>query len=140
MSETSDRSGGLLDLQPMIRKRKQDACEHDHAEVSLSTAELDCVDCGAPIDPWWYLRKLATEDEQRREYNEEFQREVDKQTAQGRAAIERLNADIQKANAEIRRLIEMKNTLQNERMPDGRTLGTHAAGRRRRRTRDWLNR
>lgn len=127
----SSEGGDLLDLQPRIRERKASACEHMHIEVSLVEAELECVDCGANLDPWWYLRKLATDDAAQRAYDAEFRQIVQTHERTAKEALAKINADIVTVAAELNRLREIKSELCNELMPDGRPLGAHAPRRRR---------
>ncbi len=123
--------GGVISLEPLIRRRKQRACKHVHVEVDDDAASLTCITCDAEIDPWWYIRRLASHEVRVREHYDEINR-------QGLAAIEKhnawvvtANATIQRLNAEIQHLADVKNKLTNESV-NGERLGTVARRHRRR--------
>lgn len=104
----------ILDLGPRLIARRQSACEHNSTAVDMTAAVLECVDCGAPLDPWWHLRRLATQSEW-----------YDRQVANYEAALTQRQADFEKwrtqANerialleAQISALYETKSRLANE--------------------------
>lgn len=114
----------VLDLRPVLKRKRAAECPHDYAEVSETTASLTCGDCELEIDPWWYLRKLANDDERR--------------CAEVTAVIEQYNAWCTSANEKLKRLHDeisqltaTKNRLYNEHAPDGRIIGQHVGRRRR---------
>lgn len=124
--------GDILDLKPLIRARAAAACTHEYVAVDMTSAELECVDCGAPLDPWWYIRKLAESDAAFRAHMAEMQSRFDAILLDGNAKIELLNAQIQRKNAEVCRLTDAWNDLANRTTPDGKILGNVARKRRRR--------
>lgn len=113
----------IIDFEPFLRRKRSSVCPHDEADVDDDLPSLTCRACGAELDPWWFLRRLAHEEIGLFE-------QMDRLDAHLRAAALRANAKIAALNAEIQRLTEIKNRLWNEQV-DGRPLGTLTRRRRR---------
>jgi hypothetical protein len=114
----------ILDLAPRLAKKKADACKHDCCEVDMDAAELSCTECGAELDPWWYLRRMA------RDEAAEIKRKQDA-IARFDAWCAQANAKSSKLTDEIAELLAVKNQLWNTPV-DGVPLGSIAAKRNRR--------
>lgn len=112
----------MLDLEAARLRRKKSACSHDSVEVDEVLASLTCTTCGAEVDPWGYLRRVARDHQ---DVLVERQQVVDRfyeWQKHARAQIDRLQA-------EISNLIEIKNRLENEEVM-GVRLGQHARRKR----------
>lgn len=112
--------GKILDLRPLLRRKKESGCSHDYATVSMTAAELCCDDCGADLDPWTFLRELCKHDEQMISWRQEQERAVDAKIEEGNKIIADMNERIQRYNAQISHLVDVKNKLANERVGDRR--------------------
>lgn len=124
-------STDIIDLLPLIRRKRQLVCPHQHTEVGdEGDASLTCSDCDAKLDPWWYIRRLADWESKLKERHQEYTAACDTKMKETNEIIERQNETITRLNAEISRLTDVKNQLSNERVGD-RLLG-HAAARPRR--------
>jgi Skp family chaperone for outer membrane proteins len=119
-------SGEILDLRPRIVLKQQRDCDHEHMSVGMETAEVSCDDCGAPLDPWWALRELASRHQDvevrieamRAHYAAEEQRIQDELAK----VVEAADATIARHQADIAALLETKKRLHNEQI-NGRPLG-----------------
>lgn len=49
----------VLDIAPLIQRRRQTDCYHPTFIVDDTTADLRCGACEKPLDPWWVLRCFA---------------------------------------------------------------------------------
>lgn len=119
-------SGNVLDLQPLIQRKRAKDCLHQVVSVDDNIMSLTCDGCGSEIDPWWYLRKLANEPARWQEYTAKQQEIVRKLDAE----IARQRVVIGKYAAEITDLVDTKNRLANEQF-EGRPLGNYVRRRRR---------
>jgi DNA repair exonuclease SbcCD ATPase subunit len=115
-------SGEIIDLQPILRKKAQADCTHQFADVDNSAASLTCRSCGVELDPWWFLRRLANDEEG------EWQR-VEKQRTEYFTWLQHANEQIQRLNTEIQELTATKNRLWNEHV-NGKPLGAQVRRRR----------
>ena len=106
-------SGDVIDIAPRIRLRDQAQCKHRHVAVDDDAAELECTDCGKPLDPWWYIRSLAHNAKEWRAYNAELEAQRDALTAKHEEWVRKANETIARLNGEIRHLTDTKNHLQN---------------------------
>ena len=106
----------IIDLSSRIRVRRQGSCAHEHVEVAETEASMSCVDCGAEIDPWWFLRAEGRRAEERQREQAVREAMLEEWRLAAVATIERLNA-------EIATLTEAKNRLWNTQV-DGRPLGS----------------
>lgn len=113
---------GTIDLTAYIRRKRMSECTHEFVEVDDSAASLTCVECGAEIDPWWFLRNQAAHFEA-----QEAQRA--KQREQYEAWCRNANEKAARLQSEIVQLTEQKNRLWNTQI-DGRPLGVIARRRR----------
>lgn len=118
--------GKILDLRPLLRRKKEKSCPHLHATVSMKAAELSCDDCGVDLDPWLFIRELCQHEEYMTSWRQEQERAVDAKIEEGYKIIARMNETITRLNTEISHLSDVKNKLYNERTPDGRLLGVVA--------------
>jgi transcription initiation factor TFIIIB Brf1 subunit/transcription initiation factor TFIIB len=98
----------VSDLLPRIAARRRSLCEHDSAVVDYTAAELECADCGAALDPWWYLRMMAREDADRRDRTTVWIKEAhdayDKWWKDAKATADRLKEEIDAMHATANRL------------------------------------
>lgn len=119
----------VIDLRPRLRARKQKVCSHDTAIVSDDEATLECEDCGAALDPWWYLRRLAHDDANRRDATDKW---IAQRHAEYDAWWAKAKTDADRLAGEVNHLIATKDRLSNE-MVGGVHVGMAAARSRRRR-------
>lgn len=94
----------LLDITSRIRMRQAAECKHDFVDVDPHAAELDCRDCGVPVDPWWYLRQLAHNEDRNVAEVAERVAKYDEWAARANAIIVDREARIAKLTAELNRL------------------------------------
>lgn len=52
-------SGETIDLNPLLRRRRQAACDHPSVLIDASLADLECEVCGKQINPYWFIERLA---------------------------------------------------------------------------------
>lgn len=112
----------VTSIEPLIRRRKQRACPHDHVQVSFEEAELECIDCGAALDPWSYIRQMAKQDDAYRAYQDKLRLETEELIERYNTTVHTAQEHIARLNADIHALVETKNRLVNERVGD-RLLG-----------------
>ncbi len=123
--------GGVIAIEPFIRRKRLGACEHHHVEVDDVAASLTCCDCGVALDPWTYLRWLARQDEIWTRRHDEEKKEMADMVAKHNAWIAEANQRITDYNAAVQHLVDVKNRLSNE-VIGGERLGAMARRRRRR--------
>lgn len=129
----SDEPGQMLDLGPALIAKKRSECKHPYALVDDVAASLTCSECGAELDPWTFLRKLAHDEELWRKRFERYRDLEAKAEAKYREHCASLDAKLKFQTDEINRLIETKNRLWNERDPaTGQPIGSLARRSRRR--------
>lgn len=121
----TDDLAPVLDLGPLLLRKRAAQCDHANADVHDAEQMLVCQDCGAEVDVWWWLRRLADE------FEEERAELVDlrKRYAAWRADITRRAEQLRQ---EIVDLQELRAQLRGEEI-DGVTLGARLGVRRRRR-------
>jgi len=119
--------GKLLDLQPRLRLKLQASCSHQFVSVDMSAADLTCDECGAEIDPWWYLRDLAKRNDAHLAWHQKVIDDVNQR-------VDAFNADIADMNDRIRKLNDEINRLNNRRLELANTTvnGIRVGSRRRR--------
>ena len=123
----------IIDLGPRLLARKQADCTHTRALVCDTTASLTCDECGAEIDPWWYLRKLANDESILRTNVERYSQLEDQAKVKYEAAVKRMNEHLERLTNEVNHLINERNRLWNLAVPgDGRPLGSVSRRTRRR--------
>ena len=63
---SSSEIRAILEFAPHLKRKREreSACTHENCEIDMNAAELSCADCGAEIDPWWYLRRLVQDGEE----------------------------------------------------------------------------
>lgn len=122
----------VIDLGAYVAKKKQRDCQHLRVEVDDAAAELACLECGADLDVWWYMRRLASDEVEQVTRIKKYESEIDRLHKRAHALSVRYQAELDRQHEEIRRLIETKNRLWNEQI-QGRPLGSYV-GKRRRRT------
>ena len=110
-------SDDVLDLGPRLRARRHQDCRHAEVTVDLTIALLTCDACEAELDPWWYLRRMATEDQ---DIRQETDRVIAQRILEANEKIGRLNEVIKQKNDEVAALYATKNRLQNEMVGDVR--------------------
>jgi hypothetical protein len=118
--------GKILDLRPLLQRKKEVTCEHRYATVSMTAAELCCDECSADLDPWTFIRGLCEHEEHMISWRQEQERAVDAKIEEGNKVLARMNETITRLNAEISHLSDVRNKLWNERVPDGRQLAVAA--------------
>ena len=118
----------ILDLRPRLKARQQGQCAHPCVVVDYTAAEMECEDCGKPIDPWWFLRKMAREEMNLRE---ETEAECAKKRAECNEMIARANETVARLNADIRQLTDTRNRLMNEQVGGVRVGSARRSPRRR---------
>jgi hypothetical protein len=123
MSDDTLERPAVLDLRPRLLAKKLRDCTHDNVEIDPDDPVLDCAACGATLDPYVYIRKLATAEEAARA-------ERAMQWAQYTEWTNRANGQLARLHREIAELTEKKNRLWNEPI-NGRPLGSVPRRRRR---------
>ncbi len=122
----------ITNIEPFIRRRKKRSCPHLHVEVCDDAQSLSCVDCDVELDPWWFLRNWAHNEEAWDAHLAAQQRQMDAMFAKHNAWVEQANVTIADYNQQIQHLCDVKNRLQNE-VIGGERLGSLARRRPRRR-------
>jgi len=124
----------VIDITPRLLLRSQKACKHEHVTVDEDVAELTCNDCGRALDPWWYIRKLANNGQEWRDYYARVHEQGKELIAKHEAWVVKANETIARLNSEINHLTNVKNTLQNTSVatPEGYARLGNVARRRRR--------
>lgn len=51
----------VLDLNPVLRVRRQSGCPHEVVVVDEALAHLACEACEKEINPYWWIQRLAAE-------------------------------------------------------------------------------
>lgn len=121
MSDTE----AILDLGPALLAKKHRECNHPYALVADNEASLTCNECGAELDPWWFLRRQANDEESWRKRYERYAKLEDTARANYEALCRRLQDKIDNLTAEVNSLIKERNRLWNMAIPgDGRPLGS----------------
>jgi hypothetical protein len=126
------RGGGVINIEPFIRRKKRSACHHIHVEVDDDAASLTCIDCDAELDPWWFLRRQAHNREEWQASIDARRQEMDALVEKHNAWVVKANETIRECNAQIQHLYDVKNRLGNA-LINGERLGNLARRRPRRR-------
>lgn len=124
--------GGVIPIEAFIRRKKKGTCPHLHVEVDDDAASLSCSDCDAELDPWWFLRYQARNQELWEAHTQAQQKELDEVVEKHNRWVAQANETIRIFNAQIQHLCDVKNRLSNE-MIGGERLGSLARRRPRRR-------
>lgn len=116
----------VIDLMPRLRLKAQNDCKHAKAcTVDPRAASLTCDECDAKIDPWMYIRWVASADLDLEQRREAVKADIARAVEQGNAAISQLND-------EIRALNKLKYELLNEnvqaRVSKNGAVETHSLG------------
>lgn len=105
----------VVNLLPRIAARRRAMCSHDSSVIDYDVAELECADCGAPLDPWWVLRKMARDDSDRVDrWIGQVMAESERIVAEANERIANLNETIRRLNAEVQSLSDAADRLRNE--------------------------
>lgn len=86
----------VIDLATVRRARVSKYCGHAHAEVDSNARVLQCSDCGAQLDPFEHLGRLANEAEWISSLRDE-RRRLNDEIAAMRAQLTNLRARIRTA-------------------------------------------
>ena len=124
---TDDTQETVIDFCQALRRRQQGQCLHKNVEVSFESADLSCIDCGAPMDPWTYIRALCDETHTFCVERLAKKKEMDEWLEKVRRIELEHTERIARLNAEVNRLTEIWYELAN-RSVDGRLL-VHIARR-----------
>lgn len=116
-------SDGIIEFAPRLAMRRASECAHAHVEVDEDAADLSCTDCGAALDPWWFIRGLA-------EYEQHERDARQKQIDDHARWVATANETIARLTREVSELTAAKNRLWNEQV-NGAPLGTQVRRRRR---------
>lgn len=114
---TSERR--IIDLNPVLRVRRQSACEHSSVIVDETLADLECEACGKQLNPYWWIAGLAAE------WNEYAQRIADHEAEmlkQHEQNIAMMNHRADRLRLEIETLEAKKRQLMVEQI-NGQLLG-----------------
>ena len=109
----------VIDLNPVLRVRRQSACEHSSVLVDETLADLECEACGKQLNPYWWIAGLAAQ------WNEHTQRIVDheaKMLEQHKQNIAMMNHRAERLRLEIETLEAKKRQLMAESV-GGQPLG-----------------
>lgn len=100
----------ITDLNPMLRRRKQSACEHVVVLVDEALAFLECEACQKELSPYWWIGRLCAEWNQRRKELLEYEDKILKAHQQSVAMMNhraaRLQAEIETLEAKKRQLMQ----------------------------------
>lgn len=104
MSETR-----VIDLNPVLRIRRQSSCEHSSVLVDETLADLECEACGKQLNPYCWIAQLCAEWDAYATTIREHEERVGKEHAQHVAGMnhraERLRAEIETLEAKKRQLM-----------------------------------
>lgn len=117
----SEPAGKVLDLAPMLRRKRAGACKHPTVLIDDGAASATCEDCGAEIDPWLLLRQIANE---RDDYDARIDAELAAKLAEANAHLDKLRRQLAYYTDEVNELIERRNRLWHEQI-NGKPLGTY---------------
>lgn len=109
----------IIDLNPVLRVRRQSACEHPSVLVDETLAELECETCGKLLNPYWWIADLAAQ------WNEFTQRIVDHEARcleQHKQSIAMMNHRHERLRLDIETLEAKKRQLMTEQI-NGQPLG-----------------
>jgi hypothetical protein len=126
----------VIDIAPHLKHRRSKDCEHAHCTVDDEIADLACDDCGAQLDPWWFIRRAAKQPEFAQAELDRLEAIFDKRQREWESWVRIANAELARLSVEVQRLRDLKHDLRNERLvtADGVfTLGDVVARARRRR-------
>lgn len=108
----------VLDLRPRLTARRRKECKHNCVTVDMTLAELTCDDCNAPLDPWWYIRRLAADDAEERDSTSRWIAEqhakYETWAKDADSRMRNMNEQIQRRHEEITALYATKNRLMAE--------------------------
>jgi hypothetical protein len=116
----------VIDIKPRLIARRKSECKHRSVLVGMTEAVLECETCGAALDPWWYIRREATEAES---VIEGANRLADAKLDECNKAIATTNETLRRLNAEVEALNATRNRLANE-VVNGQRVGSSVRGRR----------
>lgn len=112
----------IIDIATRIKRKRAADCGHLNVEVDDNSASLSCGNCGAELDPWWFLRRMAHDEERENAHWHAEHARITEWCAQANATMTRLQREISELTA-------AKNRLWNERVNDA-PLGTQLRKRR----------
>lgn len=113
----SDRK--IIDLNPVLRIRRQEACRHASVLINETLAELECEACGKLVNPYWWIAGLCAE------WDEVAQRIADHEAdvmKQHEVNIAMMNHRAERLRLEIETLESKKRQLMTEQV-NGEPLG-----------------
>lgn len=106
----------VIRLDQWVKRRQRATCEHIEVVVDDDHPSLECVTCGAAVDPWYWIRQLAERSEQWQASWDAVQKdklaEINHQIEQHNAMVVHRNEKIARLNEQIRRLEDRKRSLE----------------------------
>ena len=90
----------------------------------MTAASLTCCDCGAELDPWWYLRHLATRPDELEAEEARHNKQIADKMAECNARVEYMNNTLTRLQKEIDKLRAAKSKLVVETVGSSPEYGT----------------
>lgn len=105
----AERRVDILDINPVLGRRRQALCEHACVLIDPELAEAECEACGKLINPYWLLDRFAEQwdDYARviRDHEATIGEEHRQRVAMMNHRTERLRAEIETLEAKKRQLM-----------------------------------
>lgn len=109
----------VIDLNPILRSRRQSACDHPSLLLDETLADLECESCGKQINPYWFIGQLMAEWD---EYSKRVQEHEDAMCKQHEQSIAMMNHRAERLQLDIDTLEAKKRQLMSEPV-NGEPLG-----------------
>lgn len=121
-----DGDTDLVDLNPLLRKRRQSTCEHPTVLVDETLADLECEECGKQVNPYWFIARIAEDWESDARALREYEAQIKEHEAaaqkQHEQNIASMNYRAERLRLEIETLEAKKCQLMAEQV-GGQALG-----------------
>lgn len=118
--------GKVIRLDQWIKRRQRATCAHIEVVIDDDHPSLECVTCGAEVDPYHWIRKLA---ERAEEWAASWDAVQQDKLAAINREIERHNAMVADRNELIRKLTHQVSLLEQRKYSLKGELGDKPRGR-----------
>lgn len=102
---------GVVDLNPLLRIRRQSSCAHSSIVIDETLADLECEACGKQLNPYIWIAQLCAEWDATATAIREYEERIGKEHAQ---RVEMMNHRVARLQAEIETLEAKKRQLMAE--------------------------